>query len=1018
MNKNLKKVISAVAALAMSVTSFVAMASYPDVADTDKHASAINELSALGVIEGFEDGSFHPDELVTRAQMAAMVCRALNNFNAESNNIQKFNDVAADNWAAGWVATAADAGIINGTGNGNFDPDLNVTYAQTAKMLVSAMGYGDWAENQGGWPSGYLSYANSTGVTANISGVANDTALTRAQCAQMIANALEAPILKQTSVQTGYDGKPYAVMTQMDGTNADKSPFTSLLIDKWDMYVVNGTVTKTNKSDSTYAVDEAQYTVSQSKNYMGLSYASSLLPSAGKDTTGAYVKTPVTVKVGNVNADSYLNVYTKAIIKNDDYNDAELVYIEGSNKNVEVKFETNLIDASDYYSADTNYDVLKVKKSLSTNTKTSYKLNKGWTLVVNGAEVTADTTNLAKYITYAGNPGATVTLTDYPTSGTSVDGYYDVISVDYVVTAVVDEVVDDTDATYVYFKNCTAAGVGYIEVKKDDDAYSYKFTKDGAAINATELAEYDVLSIIASVDASSTFETSTFYDVTVSNATVEGKVTQSGTDDATGETFYTVNGENYNVVNGMIGASEIRTGDEYTFYMTVDGKIAAQDKLASSINYAILERAYNANSGEVMVRLIARDGQKYEYELADKGDSDLKNPSDSGANGIVKKLLDAGTAWTKGDDSGKLTLAGIALEDRVVDYSLTSGNKIKIKAAAATDMTAKDSAGAKEYKASTSRLGSDKVDDATVVLDLSSWVENRSNAVTLVSTSSLVDGAEYKYVSATNKSTKVLPFVAVYDGFGGWNNETQMAVVSKKLSTSVDGITRNVLEVYYNGELTQITCADDSIGSELKEGDAIIFDTDSDGYVDKIEKIMTASVGATKYDFFKGIKAGTAINTNLSGANALTGPDGKVTFVLAPVISKTSSEIEIPVGADYASTIKCDSAINSKEAWYVSINDTDTISYADDVNVYSYKGNNSNGYKVSKGAAASVIASSVPSVGYLDSDSIYINLGAKDETKSMNTITFALLRVYDDEVQEVYSIQTSDANGREAVFAK
>ena len=53
MNKNLKKVISAVAALALSVTSFVAMASYSDVPATDKHVSAINELSALGVIEGF-----------------------------------------------------------------------------------------------------------------------------------------------------------------------------------------------------------------------------------------------------------------------------------------------------------------------------------------------------------------------------------------------------------------------------------------------------------------------------------------------------------------------------------------------------------------------------------------------------------------------------------------------------------------------------------------------------------------------------------------------------------------------------------------------------------------------------------------------------------------------------------------------------------------------------------------------------------------------------------------------------
>ena len=75
MNKNLKKVISAVAALALSVTSFAALgtASYSDVTADVKHASAITQLSAMGIIEGFEDGTFHPDEKVTRAQMAAMV---------------------------------------------------------------------------------------------------------------------------------------------------------------------------------------------------------------------------------------------------------------------------------------------------------------------------------------------------------------------------------------------------------------------------------------------------------------------------------------------------------------------------------------------------------------------------------------------------------------------------------------------------------------------------------------------------------------------------------------------------------------------------------------------------------------------------------------------------------------------------------------------------------------------------------------------------------------------------------
>lgn len=1015
MNKNLKKVISAVAALAMSVTSFVAMASYPDVADTDKHASAINELSALGVIEGFEDGTFHPDELVTRAQMAAMVCRALNNFNAESNKIQKFNDVPADNWAAGWVATAADAGIINGTGNGNFDPSLNVTYAQTAKMLVAAMGYGDWAENAGGYPSGYLSYANSTGVTANITGVANDTALTRAQCAQMIVNALEAPMLKQTSMQTGYDGKPYAVLTQMDGTNDDKSPYTSMLVDKWDMYVVNGTVVETNKSNDAISTDEVSYDVTQSKNYLGLSYGSSLKPQATAS------KANVKAKIGKTDADKYLNVYTKAIIKDDDYNDPELVYIEGSNKNVEVTFSTNLIKFSEIAgtytenknsSGDVKDYTLKVKKSGSSSSTTSYRLSKDWKLIVNGVSVTADAANLEKYIDGTANPGETVTLTDYPTNNVSTDGYYDVISVDYKITAVVDSITDDDDETTIYFKDSSNAASELV-VKKDDDEYSYKFTKDGAAVNATDLKENDVLSIAAAV-GSVNFEDSKFYDVTVSDKTVEGKVTQSGEDNDTGEKFFTVNNENLVVAGGM--SVSPKTGDEYTLYMTADGKIAAMDKLASSINYAVLDRAYTANSGETMVRIIAKDGKKYEYELSDATNAD--------PTGIVAKLVTAQgkTAWAD-------RLADVPMKDRIVDYSLTSGNKIKIKDGGVTinDYTST------EYKASTKRLGGKKLDDSTVVLDLSDWYKNGSDAAALVSATSFVDGSQYDAVVAYDKSTSsaadAVPFVAVYGGFSGWSSDTQMAVVSKKLSTSEDGQNRTALEVYINGELTQVTCEDDSTKYNFEEGDAIIFSKNSDGYVDEVYSVMTKKVASSKYELFKAIKAGTIINSTIP---TLHGSEGDVQFVFAPVISKTTSSIEIAAketSGKYVSTIDVaadkgnKTATTAKDAWYVDVDATDSISYAENVKVYTYKGENSKGYRVDKSAAAGVVASAVSNASlkttsYLDENGQYINLGLDGETKSLNKITFALMRVYDDQIQEIYSIQSSAANGQEASFAK
>ena len=78
MNKNLKKVISSVAALTMVASSVAAFAvDFPDVESTASYAQAVQELSALDVISGYDDGTFGPDKLVTRAEITKMIVDAL-----------------------------------------------------------------------------------------------------------------------------------------------------------------------------------------------------------------------------------------------------------------------------------------------------------------------------------------------------------------------------------------------------------------------------------------------------------------------------------------------------------------------------------------------------------------------------------------------------------------------------------------------------------------------------------------------------------------------------------------------------------------------------------------------------------------------------------------------------------------------------------------------------------------------------------------------------------------------------
>ena len=109
MNKNLKKVISSVAALTMVASSVAAFAvDFPDVESTASYAQAVQELSALDVISGYDDGTFGPDKLVTRAEITKMIVDALaERSSAEaSTESTKFADVSADHWAKGYKGTS------------------------------------------------------------------------------------------------------------------------------------------------------------------------------------------------------------------------------------------------------------------------------------------------------------------------------------------------------------------------------------------------------------------------------------------------------------------------------------------------------------------------------------------------------------------------------------------------------------------------------------------------------------------------------------------------------------------------------------------------------------------------------------------------------------------------------------------------------------------------------------------------------------------------------------------------
>ena len=166
------KVLALLLCCMMLVSSLVvSAATFTDVSESHDRYTAINLLSSMDIITGFPDGSFRPDESVTRAQMAALISRM---FNLPGANVTEkpFSDVEVEYWAASNIVAAKNRGIINGFPEGTFQPEAEVTYEQAVKMIVCALNYGTVAEKQGGYPGGYITQAEVAGVRSVLNAAA------------------------------------------------------------------------------------------------------------------------------------------------------------------------------------------------------------------------------------------------------------------------------------------------------------------------------------------------------------------------------------------------------------------------------------------------------------------------------------------------------------------------------------------------------------------------------------------------------------------------------------------------------------------------------------------------------------------------------------------------------------------------------------------------------------------------------------------------------------------------------
>ncbi len=181
MSTSFRKLLSLLLAL-----SLVISLSIPAFAEVD--GKIWTRVEGVGLMEGYEDGSFGEEDELTRAQMCMIAARILQ-VETVGFGTSQFTDVSDDHWAKDVIATLSQAGVVNGMGDGTFMPDKSVSYFEAAKILVSVLGYGDFAENMGGYPNGYLAQASKLGLLKGIT--AKNSAISRGEVAQMLYGALD-----------------------------------------------------------------------------------------------------------------------------------------------------------------------------------------------------------------------------------------------------------------------------------------------------------------------------------------------------------------------------------------------------------------------------------------------------------------------------------------------------------------------------------------------------------------------------------------------------------------------------------------------------------------------------------------------------------------------------------------------------------------------------------------------------------------------------------------------------------
>ena len=567
----MKKIISLLLCLIMVTCTFPVFAS-----SANDYDEAVNTLIALDILKGDENGNLNLEKSITRAEFATLILRVLNIAPTPSSAIQ-FTDVANTHWAHDAIYTCYSLGIINGCGNGTFQPERAVSFEEAVKMVMCALGYEPMALSKGGYPAGYIAAANFADVIKGVS-----TKATRGDIAQLIYNALSTPKMAQTSygsneeysVLNGKNGKDYETLL----TNMDIYIATGIVGNK-EVDTINFTITENS--------DDGEFIVDKKSHYD-------------------------TFKLGDFNMDSYLyqqvDLYVKKVNKRD--------YIIKAVHSAEVG-ETLSILSDDIYSINGN----RIKYYVNANNSNKTKDLKISDKVIIDYNKDADTMILSDLENIE---DAEIVLIDQDS-----DNVYDVI------------VVTKYESTVVDYVDYTRDRIGYdgknIGLDFDnEDVTIILCDEKGRELSLDDFEEDDVIAVITDANVITKYN-NYIKIIRLSNSAVIGTIDE--TYEYNDKHYVVIDGEEYvdNTGKALAAGSEGifyigLTGKIIAF----DGS-AAGGNYAYILEGAIANETFSA--GVWQVKLLTKDNKIVTYNVKENA-TNVINHIELLANGNDKFLFE------------------------------------------------------------------------------------------------------------------------------------------------------------------------------------------------------------------------------------------------------------------------------------------------------------------------------------------------------------------------------------------